>query len=62
MMRRHWQREKGRVMERKTGRKEKGEASGGVNHNDMEMIVPAAYDAKHFHPVIFPAPMSRREP
>lgn len=36
--------------------KERGETTGREkkkNLNDMEMIVPAAYDTKHFHPVIF---------
>lgn len=45
--------EKRRVMERKTKLHRKKEITGRENQNDMEMIIPAAYDTKHFHPVIF---------
>lgn len=54
--------EKRRVMERKTktdGIRER-KTTGRENQNDMEMIVPAAYDTKHFHPVIFSVLMSWR--
>lgn len=47
-------------MERKTktdGIRER-KTTGRENQNDMEMIVPAAYDTKHFHPVIFSVLMS----
>lgn len=55
------EREKGRVMERKTktDRNKKEETTGRENQNDMEMIVPAAYDTKHFHPVICSVLMSQ---
>lgn len=45
--------EKRRVMERKTKTHRKKEITGRENLNDMEMIIPAAYDTKHFQPVIF---------
>lgn len=44
----------------KDWQKKKGETTGRENQNDMEMIVPAAYDTKHFHPVICSVLMSRR--
>ena len=45
----------------KKRKKKKGEKPlAGENPNDMEMIVPAAYDTKHFHPVICSALMSQR--
>lgn len=40
---------------KREGRKK---TTGRENQNDMEMIVPAAYDTKHFHPVIFSVLMS----
>lgn len=56
------EREKGRVMEgeTKTDKRKKGETTDRENPNDMEMIVPAAYGTKHFHPVICSWLMSRR--
>lgn len=52
-----WWREKRQKTEKeKKGRK----TTGRENPNDMEMIVPAAYDTKHFHPVICSALMSQR--
>lgn len=59
-------RRQGRGREKKSdGEKDKDrwnkrerKTTGRENQNDMEMIVPAAYDTKHFHPVIFSVLMS----
>lgn len=59
-----WQREKERKgpwwRERQRRTERKGETTGRENQNDMEMIVPAAYETKQFHPVICSVMMSRR--
>lgn len=44
----------------KDRQKESEKTTGSENQSDMEIIVPAAYDTKHFHPVICSVLMSQR--
>lgn len=54
LMRRH-----GRGREKKSDGEEDKDAEKERSQNDMEMILPpAAYNTKHFHPVIFSELMS----